>query len=93
MTSRGIIALAIACGGCAALSNVSPLGDGAYVTVVRSNDVNARPQEQQARAMSQASAFCAERGATVEVVRQVASSPPPGQPPSAELDFRCRPKG
>lgn len=90
---RLMIALAIACGGCAAISNVSPIGDGAFMTVVRSNDVNARVEEQQARAMSQASAFCAERGAGVEVVRQVASSPPPGQPPSAELDFRCKAKG
>ena len=94
MTRAGLmIALAIAGGGCAAISNVSPLGDGTYMTVVRSNDVNARVEEQQARARSQADAFCAERGAGVEVVKQVATPPPPGQAPSAELDFRCRAKG
>ena len=92
MTPRLTLLLALACAGCAALSNVSSIGDGAFMTVVRSNDVNARVDEQQARARSQADAFCAERGATVDVVQQVATPPPPGQPPSAELDFRCKPK-
>jgi putative hemolysin len=89
---RLFIAAALALAGCAVLSNVSPIGDGVFMTVVRSNDVNARVEEQQARAMSQAAAFCSERGSRVETVRQVASPPPPGQAPSAELDFRCRPK-
>ncbi len=95
MISRftGALALALACAGCATLSNVSAIGDGAFMTVVRSNDVNARVEEQQARARAQADAFCAERGASVDVVKQVATSPPPGQPPSAELDFRCMAKG
>lgn len=84
------IAAALACAGCAVLANVTPIGDGAYMTVVRSNDVNARVQDQQAKAMSQAGAFCAERGATVDVVKTVADAPPPGQAPSAEVDFRCR---
>jgi hypothetical protein len=84
------LATALACAGCAALANVTPIGDGAYMTVVRSNDVNARVHEQQAKAMSQAGAFCAERGATVDVIKTVAEPPPPGQPPSAEVDFRCR---
>ena len=75
--------------GCAVLSNVTPLADGSFMTVVRSNDVNARVPEQQAKAMAQAEAFCHERGARVEVLRQVAAAPPPGQPPSAEVDFRC----
>jgi hypothetical protein len=75
---------------CAALSNVTPIGAGAYMTVVRSNDVNGRVQDQQARAMSQATAFCAERGAAVDVIKTVAEPPPPGQAPSAEVDFRCR---
>ncbi|MFL6625628.1 MAG: hypothetical protein ACJ8IK_04340 [Burkholderiaceae bacterium] len=83
-------AAALACAGCAVLANVSPIGDGTYMTVVRSNDVNARVADQQAKAMSQAGAFCAERGATVDVVRTVADPPPPGQAPSAEIDFRCR---
>ncbi len=93
MNARFAVALALACAGCAALSNVSPIGDGAFMTVVRSNDVNARVDEQVARARSQADSFCAERGATVDVVKQVATPPPPGQAPSAELDFRCRAKG
>ena len=42
-----------ACAGCAVLSNVTPIGDGAYMTVVRSNDVNARVDEQRARALAQ----------------------------------------
>lgn len=42
MNSRFAVALALACAGCAALSNVSPVGDGVFMTVVRSNDVNAR---------------------------------------------------
>lgn len=84
------MAICATCAGCAALSNVTPIGDGAYMTVVRSNDVNGRVQEQQARAMSQATAFCAERGAAVDVIKAVAEPPPPGQAPSAEVDFRCR---
>jgi hypothetical protein len=80
----------MACAGCAVLANVTPIGDGAYMTVVRSNDVNARVQDQQSKAMSQASAFCAERGASVDVIKTVADAPPPGQAPSAEVDFRCR---
>ena len=88
---RLINATLLALCGCAVLSNVTPLGDGSYMTVVRSNDVNGRVEEQQARAMAQASAFCGERGAKVDVVRQVAVPPPPGQAPSAELDFRCKP--
>lgn len=78
--------------GCAVLSNVTSTGDGTYMTVVRSNDVNARVGQQQARALAQATAFCGERGASVDVIRQVAVPPPPGQAPSAELDFRCKPK-
>jgi len=89
MRSFSVIAAAVLAG-CAVLSNVAPIGDGAYMTVVRSNDVNGRVQEQQSRAMSQASAFCAERGASVDVVKVVAAPPPPGQAPSAEVDFRCR---
>ena len=81
---------ALLLGGCGVLANVSPLGDGSFMTVVRSNDVNARVADQQARAMSQAGAFCHERGAGVEVLKQVAAPPAPGQPPSAELDFRCK---
>ena len=81
---------ALLLGGCAVFANVSPLGDGSFMTVVRSNDVNGRVADQQAKAMSQAEAFCHERGAGVEVLKQVAPTPTPGQPPSAELDFRCR---
>jgi len=83
------LAAMAACAGCAALANVTPIGDGAYMTVVRSNDVNGRVQEQRAKAMSQATAFCAERGASVDVIKTVADPPPPGQAPSAEVDFRC----
>jgi len=83
------LAAMAACAGCAALANVTPVGDGAYMTVVRSNDVNGRVQEQRAKAMSQATAFCAERGASVDVIKTVADPPPPGQAPSAEVDFRC----
>jgi len=90
---RGLVlAGVLACGGCAVLSNVTPIGNGAYMTVVRSNDVNARVDEQRAKALSQAAAFCNERGAALDVIRQVASPPPPGQAPSAEIDFRCRTK-
>jgi len=86
---RLVLAVLSACGGCAVLSNVTPIGDGAYMTVVRSNDVNARADEQRAKALSQAAAFCRERGAPLDVIRQVAAAPPPGQAPSAEVDFRC----
>lgn len=92
MRRRLLLSMALACGGCAVLSNVTPIGDGVYMTVVRSNDVNARVEQQQARALSQAAAFCKQRGADVDVIRQVALSPPPGQAPSAEVDFRCGPK-
>jgi hypothetical protein len=80
----------LALGGCAVLSNVSSIGDGAFMTVVRSNDVNGRVAEQRAKAMSQATAFCRERGASVDVIRIVDVPPPPGQAPSAEVDFRCK---
>ena len=86
------IAAMFACAGCAVLSNVTPIGDGAYMTVVRSNDVNGRVEDERARAMSQATAFCNERGAGVDVIKTVASPPPPGQAPSAEIDFRCKAK-
>ena len=83
-------ATALACAGCAVLSNVTPIGDGAYMTVTRSNDVNGRVADEQARAMSQAQAYCAERHASVDVIKIVAAPPPPGQAPSAEVDFRCK---
>ncbi|MBW8757328.1 MAG: hypothetical protein JF586_06940 [Burkholderiales bacterium] len=89
MRPFALVAMA-ACAGCAALANVTSIGDGAYMTVVRSNDVNGRVQEQQAKAMAQAAAFCADRGASVDVIKTVADPPPPGQAPSAEVDFRCR---
>jgi hypothetical protein len=89
MRRRLALAAALACGGCAVLSNVTPIGGGAYMAVVRSNDVNARVDEQRAKALSQATAFCNERGATLDVIKQVAVAPPPGQAPSAEVDFRC----
>ena len=89
MQALAVVA-SIACAGCAVLANVTPVGEGAYMTVVRSNDVNSRVQEQQAKAMSQATAFCADRGASVDVIKTVADPPPPGQAPSAEVDFRCR---
>jgi hypothetical protein len=91
MTGRIVVfAGALACAGCAVLANVTPIGDGAYMAVVRSNDVNARVQEQRSKAMSQAEAYCAGRGAAVDVIKSVAEPPPPGQAPSAEVDFRCR---
>ena len=91
MTMRALSSVAaLACAGCAVLANVTPIGDGAYMTVVRSNDVNARVQDQREKAMSRAGAFCAERGAALDVVKTVADPPPPGQAPSAEVDFRCR---
>jgi hypothetical protein len=84
---------AVACAGCAVLSNVTPIGDGAFMTVVRSNDVNGRVADEQARAMSQAQAYCTEKHANVDVIKIVAAAPPPGQPPSAEVDFRCKAGG
>ena len=88
-----VFAATLACAGCAVLSNVTPIGDGAYMTVVRSNDVNGRVADEQARAMAQAQAFCNEKHASVDVIKIVAAPPPPGQAPSAEVDFRCRAGG
>jgi len=76
---------------CAALSDVSPIGNGAYLTAAHSNDVNARVDEQKAKVQARAAQFCAQRGARVEVIRLVDASPPPGQPPAAQLEFRCAP--
>jgi esterase/lipase superfamily enzyme len=90
MTRLLFIASMFALGGCAVLSNVTPIGDGAFMTVVHSNDVNATAEGERARATSQATAFCKDRGASVEVIRLVVAAPPPGQPPSAEIDFRCK---
>ena len=90
MKTRLIISALLALGGCAVLSNVTPIGGGAFMTVVHSNDVNARVEEQRAKAMEQATAYCKERGGSVDVIKVVAAAPPFGQPPSAELDFRCK---
>jgi len=46
--------------------------------------------DQLAKASAQANAFCADRGASIDVIKVVAEPPPPGQAPSAEIDFRCR---
>ena len=90
MTRLPLIVAMAGLGGCAVLSNVTPIGGGAFMAAVHSNDVNARVEQQTAQAMAQASAFCKERGATVEVVRIDAPAPPFGRPPSAEVDFRCK---
>ena len=90
MTRFPFIASLLALGACAALSNVTPIGGGAFMTVVHSNDVNARVEEQRAKAIDQATAFCRERGGGVDVIKVVAVAPPFGQPPSAEIDFRCK---
>ena len=90
MTRSAYIASVVALGGCAVLSNVTPIGDGVFMTAVRSNDVNARVEEQRAKAMDQAAAYCKERGSGVDVIKVVAAAPPFGQPPSAEVDFRCK---
>jgi len=76
---------------CAALSDVSPVGNGAYLTAAHSNDVNARVDEQRIKVQARAAAFCAQRGARVEAIRLVDAPPPPGQPPAAQLEFRCVP--
>ena len=90
MTSLPLIVAMVTLGGCAVLSNVTPIGDGAFMAAVHSNDVNARVDQQTAQAMAQATAFCRQRGATVDVVRVDAPAPPFGRPPSAEVDFRCK---
>ena len=90
MTRLALIVAMATLGGCAVLSNVTPIGDGVFMAAVHSNDVNARADQQTAQAMAQASAFCKERGAAVEVVRVDAPAPPFGRPPSAEVDFRCK---
>ena len=90
MTRLAFIAAMAVLGGCAVLSNVTPIGGGVFMAAVHSNDVNARVDQQTAQAMAQATAFCKERGAAVEVVRIDAPAPPFGRPPSAEVDFRCK---
>ena len=84
------LAATLALGGCAVLANVTPIGDGAFMTVVKSNDVNGTVAEQRAKAMSQATAFCRERGASLDVIKLVGDAPAPGHAPSAEVDFRCK---
>ena len=76
--------------GCAALSDVTPIGPDAFMATAHSNDVNARVDEQKAKVAQSAADFCAHRGGHVEVIRLQAEAPPPGRPPSAELDFRCK---
>ena len=77
-------------GGCAALSDVAPIGPDAFMATAHSNDVNARVDEQKAKVTQSAAEFCRRRGASVEVIRLDAAAPPFGRPPSAELDFRCK---
>jgi uncharacterized membrane protein YgdD (TMEM256/DUF423 family) len=90
MKTPSIVALMLAVGGCAVLSNITPIGDGAFMAAAHSNDVNARVEDQRARAMEQAAAYCKEHGGAVDIIRIVAAAPPFGQPPSAEVDFRCK---
>jgi coenzyme F420-reducing hydrogenase gamma subunit len=90
MTRLLFIASLVALGGCAVLSNVTSIGNGAFMTAVHGNDVNARVDQETAQAMAQAVSFCKERGATVDVIKVDAPAPPPGRPPSAEVDFRCK---
>ncbi len=90
MTRTGFIAALLALGGCAVVANVTPIGNGAFMTAAHSNDVNARVEQETAQAMSQATAYCKERGGTVDVIRIDAPAPTPGRPPSSEVDFRCR---
>jgi len=85
-----LAAAVVALAGCAVLSNVTPIGEGAFMTVVRSNDVNAPVAQERDKAMAQAQAFCAEQHARVDFIKLVAAPPPPGQAPSAEVDFRCK---
>ena len=84
IASMGVLA------GCAVIANVTPIGNGAYMTAVHSNDVNARVEQEAAEAMAQATAYCKERGAGLDVIRIDAPAPPPGRPPSAKVDFRCK---
>ena len=90
MTRLPFIAAMLALGGCAVLANVTPIGNGTFMAVVHSNDVNARVDQETAQAMAQATSFCKERGATVDVIKVDAPAPPPGRPPSAEVEFRCK---
>lgn len=90
MTRIGVIASMCALAGCAVIANVAPLGNGVFMTAAHSNDVNARVEQETAQAMAQATAYCQERGTAVDVVRVDAPAPPPGRPPSAEVDFRCK---
>jgi putative hemolysin len=76
--------------GCAVMSDVTPIGPDAFMATAHSNDVNARIDEQKAKVAQSAADFCAHRGGHVEVIRLRADAPPPGRPPSAELDFRCK---
>ena len=77
--------------GCAVLSDVTPIGPDAFMATAHSNDVNARVDGQKAKVVQSAADFCAHRGGGhVEVIRLQADAPPPGRPPSAELDFRCK---
>jgi hypothetical protein len=75
---------------CALLSDVTAIGPDAFMASAHSNDVNASVDGQKAAVMRRAASYCGERGAELEVIRIVAQAPPPGRPPSAEVDFRCR---
>jgi len=85
-----LVGLPLVATGCAVLSDVAPVGPDAFMATSHSNDVNARVDEQQAKVTQSAADFCAHRGGRVEVIRLQADAPPPGRPPSAELDFRCK---
>lgn len=85
-----IAAAVLALAGCAALSDVTPTGKDTYMATAHSNDVNARVDEQKAKVMQSASEYCHRGDASVQVIRLEASAPPPGRPPSAQLDFRCK---
>ena len=85
-----LASLPLLAGGCAALSDVTPIGPDSFMATAHSNDVNARVDEQEAKVTQSAAEFCRRRGARVEVIRLDAGAPPPGRPPSAQVDFRCK---
>jgi hypothetical protein len=85
-----IAASTLAVGACAVLSDITPTGKDTYMATAHSNDVNARVDEQKAKVMQSATEFCHRGDASVQIIRLDAGAPPPGRPPSAQLDFRCK---
>jgi hypothetical protein len=74
---------------CAALSDVSPRPDGSFGISAHSNDVNARVEDERAKVVARARAFCDGRHQAMQLIRADVDKSGFGTPPTSTAEFRC----